>query len=214
MRTLEVKLYKYDELSEEAKKKAIESKRGECAAYHEECIADDYIGTLKAFEKLLDIRIDVKDDRGRTWFSPKFNDDSWCYMIDTEDGSEYLCLEELSGKLLQRYIRNNIMPYLVKPRTFYRGDYKKQRKSRIMYDDAEASYPLTGVCCDYEVIQPIVDYMKHPDNDTTMEDLIQKSVDALADAYGDDVDWGYSDEAVEEELNLNEYEFLEDGTPY
>jgi hypothetical protein len=57
-------------------------------------------------------------------------------------------------------------------------------------------------------------FMKNPTAGTTYAELVQDAIDAFCKAYADDVDYNYSDEAVDESIEANEYEFTEDGDHY
>lgn len=205
MRKIEFNVYKFDELSDEAKKNAVEKMRDVCSAHYEDDIADYYSSTIKKFGEMLGIEIDV-----RSYYSSVYFHADWRGRYFFEDlGAEYL-----SGKLLQRYIRNEVFEYLVSHKKYYSKDYKKYRISRIMIDKDYMEFGLTGFFSDNAVIQPFVDYMKHPDKYITLADIVEHSLSALLKEYESDKEYGRSDESVKEELSANNYEFYENGTCY
>ena len=81
--------------------------------------------------------------------------------------------EDLCGKLLFRYINNNIMPYITHGQYYSTSgeciDGKrtyKHRRSRVIKSLEDC--PLTGMCYDYYLLEPIIKYYKtwcsYPDN--------------------------------------------------
>jgi hypothetical protein len=205
MRKTEFNVYTFDELNDDAKMNAIEKMRDTCSAHYEDDIADYYCSTIKKFGEMLGIEIDVRSHYSSVYFHA-----DWRGRYFFEDlGAEYL-----SGKLLQRYIRNEVFGYLVSHKKYYSKDYKKYRISSIMINKDYLESGLTGYFSDNAVIQPFVDYMKHPDNGTTLADIVERSLSALLEEYETDKEYGRSDESVKEELSVNNYEFYENGTWY
>ena len=80
----------------------------------------------------------------------------------------------------------------------------------------DGSCPFTGYCMDETLLDPIREFMKRPtiNECMTIEKLIGEGIDKFVSAYCADVDYSYSDEAVAENIELNEYEFTKEGNRY
>jgi hypothetical protein len=63
----------------------------------------------------------------------------------------------------------------------------------------------------YEILQPIYDFLKAPDN-TTLYELMIKCLNGFFKACRDDMEYQLSEEAFAESCEANNYEFLSDGT--
>lgn len=85
-----------------------------------------------------------------------------------------------------------------------------------MMPDLSGNCPFTGYCMDESLLDPIRTFMQRPESrtDVTWKDLLERCIDSFVKAYRDDVDYTYSDEAVEESIIANEYEFTESGNHY
>ena len=64
---------------------------------------------------------------------------------------------------------------------------------------------------DYEILQPIYDFLKSLDN-TTLYELIDRGLDSFFKACKDDMEYQLNEEAFAESCEANNYEFLSDGT--
>ena len=204
MRTEKIKIYKFNELTDEAKEKAIEDYRN----------TDNYFfgseneASLKAFENIFPILI------GR-----------WSYGGDRGDGISFSMecdIAELSGQRLATYIWNNYRDQI------YKGKYYSSRavptgrttppminyKYRYSKCTLEEGYNLTGYCADEYLLQPIFDFLKQPVSTMTFEDLMRECLDEWIDKCTKDVEYQYSDEYIEDTLEANEYEFYETGEIY
>ena len=77
--------------------------------------------------------------------------------------------------------------------------------------DLSGNFPFTGYCFDETLLDGIRKFLNRPWN-CTYEELMQDCIDDFCKDYANDVDYQYSDEAVDESIAANEYEFLEDGS--
>ncbi len=178
MREEVIKVYKFNELDDQAKQKAREWYR-QGFEYH---WARENMDSLKAFAD---------------WFQLRIRDYSLGGSDNRSQGVKYelRCDDNLlgmSGARLWRYFQNN--PH--------------------MLPDLSGDCPFTGYCFDETLLDPFRQFMKRPAVGTTYEDLVKDAIDAFCKTYADDVDYNYSDEAVDESIEANEYEFTEDGEPY
>jgi hypothetical protein len=221
MRTIEVKVFSFDELGEQAKKKAINDHR-ESVEY----------GWSDENRKSLEKFADIFNLRGLSW-SYGGGGGSWV-TASFESWSEGR--ENLSGRRLIAELWNVGKNTIWTPKYLKHGEIRDERppyhpmrkvseitggpnkgKFSISYYSRiqkEADCPFTGVCSDYYLIKPIEEYLKNPDPNKTYKELIKYCLDSWAESCGEDYDYTFSDEYVQEELENNEYEFTEDGSKF
>lgn len=209
MKKQEICLYSFEELSEEAQKKVMDRERMGVAQLHDEFVADGYFGTMEKFAEIT-----------KTEFHTN-------YGVFVKCKDEYCDQETLEGKYLFRYVANEIIPYITRgkyfsmPGKYVNGKYEyKSRRSRVLSSVGD-DCPLTGMCYDYDILKPLVDYYHNwarPEYDGyTFEDLMQDCYDAIYSTYEKDVEYGSSDDFVREELEGPNYDgvlYYEDGTRY
>jgi hypothetical protein len=211
MRTVRTKVYKFDELSEEAKERAIETYRqwaeGDTPAW-----ADENQQSMEEFAKIFPIRINrwSYGDRGEG-----------VYFEFTDDYN----LEEMKGQRLATYIWNNYRDSIYKGKYYslwskteksyehYKEGYPvlKTRYSRITL---EGSCPLTGYMMDNVLLDPIYDFMKKPDPETNFRDLLETCFHAWIKACNDEIEYQNSDEYLIQEIQAQEWEFRKDGSRF
>lgn len=199
MRTIRIKLYKFNELSKSAKQKAIENYRNSDNYFD----YSDIEGSVKAVIELFNLKT------GRTW------DDIRTSHIDDS-------ILELKGIRLATYLWNNYKTELFKGKYFslwskteksykhYKEGYPvlKSRHSKVILNN---DCTLTGVSFDNDILQPVYDFLKKPDVNTTFEDLIKDIENAISKCYRDTEEWINSDEYITETIEANDYEFTQDG---
>lgn len=227
MVTKEIKLYEYSELCEDAKNRIREEWRSGDVM---ECYNGDYEATLNEFCDLCGIKmsyweVDSWYHRFRVDYS-----DRVAYEVCDKDGyvDEYLYFEDLTGKLLFRYINNNIVPNLIKGmyhsigHTDENGKYAyKSRRSRVVMEDEpeQGSCPLTGVCMDCDIIEPLMKYYrnwaKYP-ADYTFADLMEECIESLFKAWQNEWEYRLSNESLDEDIenNADGQLYFEDGIEY
>lgn len=119
------------------------------------------------------------------------------------DCSNDIYAEELCGKLLFRYINNNIMPYITQGRYYsssgkyinekYTYKYRRSRIIKSVGDDC----PLTGMCYDFYLLEPIIKYYKtwcsYPDN-FSLTDLIEQCYDSFFKCWHEEYEYWANDE--------------------
>lgn len=155
-----------------------------------EAYGSDYVTSLRTFEKLT-------NTQSCSWsvnysgynFNFKYNNNP--IFECPIDCSNDIYAEELCGKLLFRYINNNIMPYITQGRYYsssgkyinekYTYKYRRSRIIKSVGDDC----PLTGMCYDFYLLEPIIKYYKtwcsYPDN-FSLTDLIEQCYDSFSNA--------------------------------
>jgi len=205
MKTIRTKVYSFNELNETAQQTAINNYRNN--GIDTDFIYDDAYNSVKKFHEI---------------FNTKEGRNSW---LDVQTGNIDDSILELTGLRLQKYIWNNFRADLFKGKYYslwsktevsykhYKDGYPvlKLRQSKILIDN---SCVLTGVCYDMDLLQPFYDYLNKKDfsNDvTTFEDLINDSFASLERSINEEVDYRNSDEAIREELEANDYQFLSNG---
>jgi len=100
-------------------------------------------------------------------------------------------LELLNGKILAKELRVLMSDYITDP------------------------FKLTGYFLDQEIMRPIQDYCTGiADINTHASDVIDMCLDAFIKAVIDDAESLNTDEAIKETLEVNEYEFYENGNIY
>lgn len=198
MKDVKIKLYTFDELSREAKDDVIERERKEQYGF---CFwgiqnnGDEMQDTLKAFASAFDVKYKIGDDHGRPFIT---------FTVDVND-------EDESGKYLLRYLNNHYFAALSRRYYWKNG---KSRKSRIMYEAGQC--PLTGICWDCDILQPIFDWFKSPDWNLSVRDLMENCFCSVLKTYEEEREFCFSNEYIEDMI-LNNWEdklYFEDGTEY
>ena len=194
MRTVTINIYKIDELSKKAQRRAYEHwlQKAEYP-WH-----DDNVKTLRKFEEIFPLKISEFEYGGGR---------NYIHFIFTE----YKDIENLSGIRLLKYIYQNYYKYLFTLKTYYtitKTDFLKSRKSKIQYIVYDC--PLTGCYMDEEILKPIRDFLKKPEN-ITFYVLIKRCLDAWLDACDRDYESYFSFESFLNIASINKYKYLENG---
>ena len=226
MRTAEVKIYSFDELSDEAKERAHANWLNEG---HEHFWAGEARDTIKAFESEFGVTI-------RNW---RYDSSGYGYDIRFDGISDEVL--ELSGNRARAWIWNNHGNVLLSPTVRYFtkidgtrieavGANSVRYRSKVFYTRVyDGTCPLTGVCFDCDALDPIAYFafgvewsekdrkrvassrrLSH-DNNTTIEDLIRECVDSLFQSLQNDCEAQETMEYFADHCAANNYEFDEDG---
>lgn len=204
MRTIRTKIYKFEELSEDAQQKAINK--------HREVMDNDFIydDTHKVVEAFNDV------------FETKEGRNSWLDVY-TDHMEENIL--ELKGLRLQKYLWNNYKNQLFKGKyyslwskkdisyKYHKNGYPvlKSRYSKVLKQN---SCVLTGMCYDDDMLQPIYDFLEKRNfsNCTiTFYHLLNDCFDELRKTVENEIDYRNTDDAIIEEIKANDYEFTENG---
>ena len=193
-------VYSFEELSDDAKEKAIENYRNEM----DFSWTDDIINTINMISKAIHCDYDYYSYDGITykvWFTP--ND------FDTD----------IKGKRAWTYIINNFITPYEKPKTYYLNhcvysDGRKNwsRKSKINYSLEDC--PFTGYyldCCFYSAW---IAWKRNFTLNSTINDFLSILSNKLGEEWSEDNEYQYSDDRIIEMIEANDYEFLEDGRQY
>ena len=189
MRTETISIYKFSELSDEAKKRVIYEQR-------EFLQREDFWGSerLQSYRKAEEIydelhRIDgiISGARLVAWIQNNL--------------SHYWERKNWISKHTDVEIANSDWKY--------KYDCTKKKISRVFSTNNLENCPLTGVCYDYDFLKPIIDFMRKPSAKIDNTDLQIPDYETIAER-----DMEFDDDYVIESIEANEYEFNEDGTIY
>ena len=176
----DVKVYTFDELSEDAKKVAIDKMRYQ--------VAED----LNSFDAS-DFRKTVKE------VCAVFNAESYGnYLTDLHyRGDNYDEYADEDGKETAETVRQ-----FVADRLEYNGiDIKNDWVfTRVFSDDA---------ACDY--IRKVLSGENTPE---TIDEFVEELGESIRHQWEQQEEYNCGDDVVAEDLSVNNYEFLEDGTPF
>ena len=187
-------LFTLEELEDEARQRAYSDWLAKGYDYP---FASDNCNTLEAFCTLFHtVCLNYSYDSNRYNYS---------YRIGCDDD-----IIRLSGIRLAAYLYNNYHSSLFTPKTYWTSDNKKKRKSRIFLTPG---CPLTGFIMDEIMLQPIYEFIKHPDN-RTFGNLIKECMEAFFCACRDDYEHYTSEDYFKEESAEQNWEYLADGTFY
>jgi hypothetical protein len=210
MKTIEINLYSFDELSESAKENAINNYRQK---YNYDCqfYFDEIIDSCKEVAELFEFK-----------FGREYTDVRTSHIDDD--------ILNLSGVRLLKYIVNNyyndlFVPKYIKSinrelrcqqficevRKDYKGNFYTMLYSKLKKDN---SCVLTGMGYDDDILQPVYDFLKKPDKSTTFADLLKDIENAIRKTFEDVENWVNSDEYIIDNMQANEYEFTIDGKIY
>ena len=204
MRTIETKVYQYEELSEQAKENARNSLRDRLSENRIDAEAYDYRNTLKKIEEIFGIKV-------RDWsvngYSPTY---FRFYFVNLDEDIEN------EPKFLLRYLNRFILPCIDCRKTYYAKNHyenHKQRKSRIL------SYPkydfcITGAWTDIAVDDALNNIKESIMQGKSAREFVSDMLDNFFKQWNKDCEYAYSDESIEDEIVGNGYEFLENGKPY
>jgi hypothetical protein len=210
MRTIEKNIYSFNELTEEAKAKAIDNHR--IFIYeNEHFLAYD-------IRSLFDV---IGGQFNCNWdsFDVANNDINVTYSFSDN-------ISELSGIRALKWLENNFFPFVEKPKFLkcFNGKkekwpyrYRKYGKGingiyTLLYSTIFVGIdcPFTGFCYDYDFIRPFIEFRKKP-NDTTIQELFESGFYSVIKSANAEYEHSLSDEAIIDTILANEYEFYEDG---
>ena len=134
MRTIERKIYRYDELSEQAKHVAIESMKDEISSVRTESESAEYRNTLEMIEQIF--RVNIYD-----WHVDEYNSYFRFNFVGIDEDIE------TEPRLLLRYLNTNVLPCIDNKKRYYSKTARVSRKSRILCNNGY-EYCLTGCWCD------------------------------------------------------------------
>ena len=201
MREINFKVYSYDELSDEAKRVAIEKSRQSVGDILSEYDSDDYRATLNKIEQIFGIEV-KKWEVGlcsRPWFEFSFDD---FHYNEGED----------CGDLLLRYLNREVLPHVNNFKYYSKG--RNCKRSKVVLDCYGYSYCLTGCWCDIAVDDALNNMWDAVRRGDSCYDFVSNMLHDFFQNWQRDMEAAYEDDYVAEHISVNEYEFYEDGTPF
>ena len=200
MRTIEHKIFRYDELSEQAQQVAIESMRDRMSGTRIESDSADYRNTLEMIEQIFRVSIyDWSVDECNFYFRFEFTN------IEEETENE--------PRLLLRYLNTNVLPCIDNKKRYYSKTARVSRKSRILCNNSY-SYCLTGCWCDAAVDNALNNIKQSVKNKFNAREFVNSILEGFFEQWRNDYEYSTSDECIAEEIEANDYEFYENGKPY
>lgn len=217
MKTINLTLYTFDDLSEEVQKQIIERERWNVMGQCMDSYGQEYRNTIVEFEKIFDIKVKQWEvDYCGYNYQIKLTKD-----LAFEWGTEEIEFETLSGRLLMRYLQNSILPYIEKGKYYSKlvgihPDCKLfKRYSKVI---KEIECPLTGYCYDMYFLDPLLKFMQNPNYNTTYKSLMKECVESFFSKWHKEYKyWADDESAIREELHNNQYEdrvYHKDGSVY
>lgn len=208
MRSITFDVFKFSELSDDAKKAAIVNVRD---SLNHDFVCSEYKASLDAFCNDLGIEIN-----------------NWSYGLDgcnVDYSLDNVTGDRISGARLYTWIMNNVKGLQAGPRVYRverdtaRHGFKQKerivkRVSGVYQGEDCCNY--TGVFCDETLLEPFRQFMKAPTDETNLGDLVRAAIDSYCAAMLADMEYQESDEYAQEwiENNGENLEFTADGEIY
>ena len=214
MKTIEINVLTFSELSEDAKEAAYHNwlSKG-----HETPWTTENENVLKEFERRFPIEVkNWSYGGGDAGISFKFTGTEdqeklsgirlmahlyWNYFNDIFQGKYY-------GRLSKKFKDGKLIPISKEHPAGFRHI---KRHSKVMFDD---SCVLTGYCIDDDTMKPIYDFLIKPSVNVTFYDLMENCLNSWVTACNNDAEYSSSMEAFIDMAGANDYEFTEDGEIY
>lgn len=202
MRTIQVNLYAFDELSDAVRQGVINRERERVAGARIEFDSDEYRGCLEKIEAALGIKVyDWSVDYGTYYFRWRMTDDRWYGLLG-------------DAKYLIRWL--NSVEWMVRKGKYYSTSMRKiddkwhyqSRHSKVMF---ERCCSLTGCWTDDAVDKAFDNMWDAIRKGWTIEDFVENLLDNFFTQWKEDIEYAYEDETVEEDIMGNDFEFLENG---
>ena len=200
MRTIEQHIYRYDELSEQAQKVAIEFMKDEISNAKTESESAEYRNTLEMIEQIF--RVNVYD-----WHVDEYNS---YFRFDFVGIDEDI---ETEPRFLLRYLNTNVLPCIDNKKRYYSKTARVSRRSRILCNKSY-DYCITGCWCDDAVDNALNNINQSVKNRLNAREFVENLLEGFFKQWQNDYEYTCSDECIAEEIESNDYEFYENGRPY
>lgn len=212
MRTITFNVFTLDELTADAREKAIEDCRSDVAGMLNDFDADEYRSALAEIEKVFEIKVyDWCVGYPGTYSSWRFNESSRFSEMSDEPRFLVRYLDEVEQWCRKgRYYSTPFKP-CPKSKEHPAGLTYKKRYSKVMF---ERNYCLTGTWTSAVVDDYMNKRWDYVRNHRTIEDFVDDMLYDFFKQWERDMDCNSDDEVVEETILDNDYEFTEDGRLY
>lgn len=187
MRTIEINIYKMNELSEDIQDKIVRDFYADNPLPY----GDEILASMKAIAKHLGVKI--------TDYQLSDYQDS--YVKHTVHGAQVYTIHRT-----YRYIVNNFSDILKQNKVYEKNG--KKRVSKIIKEDS--CCPLTGFYYDEIFLDVIREYLKKPDH-RIVEDIIHTTLNCATKIYYDGCKNYFSKENVFAMSEANNWEYTGDG---
>lgn len=213
MKEITIKLFTFEELSEEAKSKICDREREDSNGYGYMCQESDAWERHATLEKFCET------------FGIKFNVDyDHCYRFINWKFENSIDDEEICGKLLWRFL--NKYYYDIRSRKYYSGKFHydengnyikgshRYRYSRIQW--IEQNCPFTGMCYDCDILQKIFEWYEKPDWRLSLHDLFEECFSYFLESWEKEDEYRMSDENISDMILANNPDqlYFEDGKEF
>lgn len=206
MKTVKFKIYQFNELSEDAQRRAIDDEKRDIEDEGFGYLLDEMYQSLSEFQKL-------------------FKSNLGSHQCPAQ------IFKDLTGQRLATYIWNNLKDkifsrkyydHLKTGRQIFHPCVESKKLSSIPDRWSNAYYsritlikdcPLTGTIWDNCLLYPIYEFLEHPD-ERNLQNLIEEAMDNLIDAFNDETKYILSDEHITQLLINMEYEFRVNGEKF
>lgn len=200
MRTIEHQIFRYDELSDQAQKVAIESMKDEISNVRIESDSYEYRNTLDKIEHIFGVKV---YDWNVNEYNPYFRFEFTNIEEDTEN----------EPRLLLRYLNTNVLPYIDNKKRYYSKTSRASRKSRILCNNSY-DYCLTGCWCDSAIDNALNNIKQSVKEHFNARKFVNSILEGFFEQWRSDYEYACSDECIAEDIEANNYEFYENGEPY
>ena len=217
MKEITIKLYTFDELSDEAKKRAHETFLSTGDYWG---ASDDATATIKKVEELFGIKL---SDWEIGSYNPRYP------TVTFENSRWYNDALDLKGNRARAYLWNNFGKVLLTGRYYSKWRGTKHAHSRLFFNRVyDGTCPLTGVCFDCDALDPMAYFCfgvvwngekrvpsgrsLRADNAVTVKSVIQDCVYSMFKAFNADCEASESMDYFAELCEVNGWTFEEDGT--
>lgn len=182
-RVIETTVYSFDELSDSAKESARDNFRNDGDLWGWQ---SEWWNSAEAFSKIAPIRITSADiDRAQVdieWTGPD-------YALRYDHSDE---IAELSGLRAWKWLQNN-------------------NWFKWAANEKQGACTLTGYCGDCSFADTFAQYEKNPLSVPDLKQVFYESAQSWVFDARKDCEYAYSDEAIDQMIECNEYEFTESG---
>ena len=196
MKTITINTYKFDELSLEARAKALEGVRVSVADANAQCTNEDFCLALEDMERVLDI--EIKDWNVDAWSKHYLFEMNKCWE-DMEDDPKFLC----------RYL-DDMADCLWHGKFYTKPGIEAYRYSKVLF----GGWYFTGYYTDDALIKATDERYEYVRDGFTIHEFVDAALNDFFQHWQRCLEHDYSDEAVEETILINDYDFLEDGRLY
>lgn len=200
MRTIENKIFRYDELNEQAQKVAISFMKDEISSVKTESDSYEYRNTLDKIEQIF--RVKVYD-----WGIDEYN---FHFRFDFVGIDEDI---ETEPRLLLRYLNNNVLPCIDNRKRYYTRECRASRRSRIMFEN-EYDCCISGTWTDSAIDDALNNIKRSLKKHLNAREFVESILEGFFEQWRNDYEYNCSDECIAEEIETNDYEFHENGKPY